>query len=866
MKKRRFVMNVVLFLWIIAFVTSLNVSVSPVWAQGADPGPAADRIIFQEVDVDLAGAAVKAGDVDCYIYGLTPPQAEAIQDDPAVTLYHAPSGLVDIGINPCDTAFNPLSIREVRFALNYLMDRDYIVSQIYKGFAAPMVTFLSSFDPDFVTIYDIVAKYDFKYDPTTAGSIIDAAMTDAGATKVEGKWYYNNNPVTLKFIIRIEDERREIGDTFASSLEDVGFTVDRQYMSFGQAIDIVYGTDPADFEWHLYTEGWGKAAADKYDSVTINQMGAPWYGWLPGFLEAGWWQYENDTIDELGKRIYQGNFTDKAERDSLYKECTELVVLDSVKIWAATRLEIHLARTEVRGLTEDVGTGLRSLLNPREVYIPGQNTTTDPIRIGHLHVHTDTSCWNPIAGHDDVYSIDIWGAVCDPPMFPHPFSGLPQPLRADYTVDTAGPLGTLPVPSDAFMWNATSDIWEDVGTGVTATSKVTFDLSNYIGKKWHDGQTKTWADVLYGIHNIFEISYDATKSAIESSTANTYAIILEPFIGFKIDVVNDNLEVYLDFWHFSDDYIADYADMIGWQPPTAHYPLEVLAAMNIVVFEDQTLMYSDSASDSFGVPWMSVNLKAHAQLVNDALDDLVYSELASTFTAGGTVYATAQDLADRVTAAHAWFAAHDHIVISDGPFYLHAFDATVPYAELRRTEDPDYPFSAGEWYYGRPTAPEITKIGIPTVVPGGLASFVIEVSGLPPLGVKYLIRNPITAEILAIGDAEAITASKFLISLSANFTDAMEPGLYELTVAAYSEQVAFVSTAKEFFDVFNVIPLEDAFKDVGEAISSQLTTATDSLSDSIDNVVTATNNLMIVMVVVAILVIVAIAVPIVWKR
>jgi len=395
-------------------------------------------------------------------------------------------------------------------------------------------------------------------------------------------------------------------------------------------------------------------------------MGAPWYGWLPGFLEAGWWQYENDTIDELGKRIYKGNFTDKAERDSLYKECTELIVLDSVKIWAATRLEIHLARTEVKGLTEDVGTGLRSLLNPREVYIPGQNTTTDPIEIGHLHVHTDTSVWNPIAGHDDVYSIDIWGVVCDPPMFPHPFSGLPQPLRADYTVDTAGPLGTLPVPSDAFMWNATSDIWEDVGTGVTATSKVTFDLSNYIGKKWHDGQTKTWADVLYGIHNIFEISYDATKSAIESSTANTYAVILEPFIGFKIDVANDNLEVYLDFWHFSDDYIADYADMIGWQPPTGHYPLEVLAAMNIVVFEDQTLMYSDSASDSFGVPWMSVNLKAHAQLVNDALDDLVYAELASTFTAGGTVYATAQDLADRVTAAHAWFAAHDHIVISDG--------------------------------------------------------------------------------------------------------------------------------------------------------------------------------------------------------
>lgn len=654
-------------------------------------GPASDAILFKAVPVESAGDAVQTGEIDYYIFGVTPAQAEELEGAPGITLYSAPSVSYEIVTNPApapEGELNPLSMREVRFALNYLVNRENIADQVYKGFASPQVTFLSMYDPDFITIQDIIAKYNFTYDPATAEAIINEAMTQAGATKVEEKWYYKDNPVTLTFIIRLEDERREIGDTLASALESLGFTVEREYMTYDQAYSLVYQTNPAKLDWHLYTEGWGKGDVEKYDSRNINNFGAPWYGWMPGYQEAGWWQYENATIDELGIKIYNGDFTSKEERDNLYRDCTELIMQESVRIWVATGLVVYPVRSEVKGITEDVVSGLSSLFTVREVYVPGKET----VRIGNLYVHTEVSVWNPVGGHADSYSRDIWETVYDPFIWNHPFSGLPQPFRWSYTVETAGPRGTMAVPSDAVLWNAASNRWEAVGPDVTAKSKVTFDLSQYIGTKWHHNQTITWADVLYNIYQTWEIAYDEDKSAIESGISATQKESLESFKGFRI--VGNDLEVYVDYWHFSDDYIADFAVIGG------HYPWEVLAAMDKVVFEDKALMYSRSASESFGVPWMSVNLKDHASIVNGAQDDLDYSDLASIFTVSGTVYATEYDLAERVDAAHNWFNEYEHLVISDGPFYLNEFNAPEGYADLRAFRDPSYPFSKGDWYYG----------------------------------------------------------------------------------------------------------------------------------------------------------------------
>ncbi|MGB9726942.1 MAG: ABC transporter substrate-binding protein [Nitrososphaeria archaeon] len=785
----------ILTIFALTFLTTIPIS----FAQ-AKTGPASDTIIFKRVPLDVVPEALKAGDIDYYIYGLRPSQAIALRGVPGVDLYYAPAGLVDIVLNPApytDGRLNPLSLKEVRFALNYIMNRDYVVNEIYKGFAAPMVTFLSSYDPDYVTVFDVIAKYEFSYNLELADKMISDALTKAGATKVGGKWTYKGQPLSVNFIIRIEDERREIGDTFASDLEKLGFTVNRMYMPFAQAIDIIYGTDPKDHEWDLYTEGWGKSAPDKYDYSTINQFGAPWLGWMPGWAEPSFWNYENSTIDDLGQKIYNGQFKSKDERNQLYRKATEMIIQESIRIWAATRLDIQPARTYVSGLTNDLGTGLRSPLTTREAYISGKSTVT----IGHLWVHTATSVWNPFGGHTDVYSVDIWRNVYDPLVWNHPFSGLPMPFRTEYTVKTAGPDGKLDVPSDAFIWDTQSKSWKLVGSGVKATSAVTFDFSKYIGGKWHDGTTITWADVLWGIYSWFDLVYNPDKASLEGTLASQYKDVFALFKGFRI--VGNNLEVYIDYWHFDPNYIASFA-----APPQIHYPWIVGAAMDDVVLNKKTAAYSQAASRARNVKWLSMVLIDHASMVAESLSFFKTSGFfpSNVFTVAGKSYASKDEAAARIDSALKWFNMYGHLVISDGPFYLYKYDPAAQYAEIRAFRDPTYPFGPGKWYFGKPETPEFKSVSVPTVLQGQAAKVDVELAGPTPLGVKYLIRDTRTGAILKSGSGTAVSPTKFTIELPADFTSSLNVGVYEITVAGYSDVVAFVSAEKRYFDVMKPVP------------------------------------------------------------
>ena len=53
--------------------------------------------------------------------------------------------------------------------------------------------------------------------------------------------------------------------------------------------------------------------------------------------------------------------------------------------------------------------------------------------MGHLWVWTERTTWNPVAGFGDVYGVDIWRNLTDPPLWNHPFTGVPGPFRAPST-------------------------------------------------------------------------------------------------------------------------------------------------------------------------------------------------------------------------------------------------------------------------------------------------------------------------------------------------------------------------------------------------------------------------------------------------
>ena len=94
--------------------------------------------------------------------------------------------------------------------------------------------------------------------------MIENALTKVGAVKDEttGKWFFAGKPITLKILIRNDDPRRKsLGDLVSSELERIGFTVIKIYGDLNKANTIVSGSDPQDFQWHLYTEAYAGTSA-----------------------------------------------------------------------------------------------------------------------------------------------------------------------------------------------------------------------------------------------------------------------------------------------------------------------------------------------------------------------------------------------------------------------------------------------------------------------------------------------------------------------------------------------------------------------------------------------------------------------------
>ncbi|MEZ0290400.1 MAG: ABC transporter substrate-binding protein [Sulfolobales archaeon] len=819
-------------IFLIALPLSLNFIAlySVVNAQQIPPGPAVDQITYKRVTLDTVVAEFQKGAIDGYLFAIKPTQLDQFQDlikADIIKFVQAPAGLVDFIFNPapvkeialdgdqrgkylpaltgypenvitqvyydpttnktyvdicCDGKnINPLALQQVRFALNYAIDRDYIVKTIYRGYASAMYTFLSTYDPDYLTIADVVARYQFRYDLSYASQLIEQALTAVGAYKVGGKWYYAGQPITLIFIIRPEDERKEIGDTFASALEALGFTVNRQYLTFGEALSRVYDSNPTDFLWHIYTEGWGKGALEKYDSGSVNQFCAPWFGYMPGWQTEGWWWFRNDVLDDMGMRIYFGQYKDKSERDSLYRSATELCIKDAIRAWVATRLDLYAVSSKMQGITYDLGAGFRSLFEPREIFIPGKSTLT----LGHLWIYTVRTVWNIYGGFSDVYSVDLMRATNDPSTWRHPFSGMPIPFRVSYKVETAGPSGTMKVPSDAFIWDARVGKWVFVPNGTTAISKVSFDMSKLVGTKWHHGITITWGDILAHIAFWFDLVYNSTKATRESAIASVNKPYFDTIKGFRIDEARKVLEVYVDYWHFDPSYIADYAAI------SIYNPAELLYIQNMLVFDLQKYTFSTTASRKYNLPIINLVLSSHAAAIRDAIS-LATKVPSSFFTLpDGKSYMTQDEWNARLQALASWIDAHKSAWISDGPFYLDSFDDQGQVAVLKAFRDPTYPFKKGDWYFGQPTPTQILKIETPRLVIGQPFVVNVTVSGVPPLVVKYVVSEVQTGSIVTVGLASNVSPTRFVIQIPTDITTKLRPYyLYQIQILAFSENVA----------------------------------------------------------------------------
>ncbi|MEK0353601.1 MAG: ABC transporter substrate-binding protein [Nitrosopumilus sp.] len=664
-----------------------------------------DSVKFiQYLDENTALEEVRNGNLDVYYYTISSDRLENYQAREGLQVFDSTGGSYSILVNPAESEeFNPFSSRDIRFALNYLIDRKLIVNELMGGYGYPIISYYGPSDPEYLTVIEQLEAFNFKYNPSLAEEIISRVLKERGAVKIDNKWQIDAKPIEIKIFIRSDDTvRKSIGEILASELQKIGFTIKKDFGDLNKAFVVVYGSNPSDLKWSLYTEGWGRSAFVRYDSVGLGQMYSPWFSTMPGFNNPSYWNYKNDRLDTLTQKIYTGGFESSEKRSQLIQEAVVEGVNESVRIFVASKIDQYVVNEKVKGIVNDFGAGVPSRFTP----INAQSSSNEFV-IGVKQIYQ--GAWNPVMGLTDSYSRHIWGIISDPATFKHPFTGETFPIRAEWQVETAGPNEKLTVPQEAIIWNPYFQKWDYVTPDTLATSKVTFD---YKFSNWHNGQPMDINDILHSLYFTIEwgTQIDENDRTFDTEFTPRTSQIIQTIIGVN-PIDEDTIEVYVDYWHFDEGEIADWA--VLW----SSMPWEISAAMEKAVM-DGKVSFSRSGATSKNMNWLSLIVPTDANLIKEYLQEFKDSNYIPVSLKEN--YQNSQYFQNRYDSSIKWIEANNHAVISNGPFYLESYSPESRTITVRAFDDDTYPFKIGEWAeFEKAKLPIIKNIEMKNIIQRG---------------------------------------------------------------------------------------------------------------------------------------------------
>jgi peptide/nickel transport system substrate-binding protein len=654
-------------------------------------------------DQNVALELVKQGKIAIYYFAIPLEVVSEMMDNPAVKIYDRTAGSFGLLFNPApyndsSRLLNPFQIREVRYAMNFLVDREFVVDEILKGYGSVLIDPFGQYSPEYLNLIDTVESLGIRYNPKLGEQMIEKALIKEGATKdnTTGKWFFADKPITIKILIRSDDPRRKsLGDLVSSELERIGFSVIKQYGDLNKANTVVLGSNPQDFQWHIYTEAYAASAFVKYDSGTTSFMYAPYAANMPGFQNPAFWNYQNSSLDDMTQRISFLNFTSEEQRNELVRNATRAGIQESVRIFIAQNTDPYIANSDVVGLINDFGAGITSKLS----LINAQPPDLSLLNIGVKEIYQ--GAWNNVGGCRDIYCTSIYSALADGATFRNPYTGEVIPMRNVWRdIVTTGPTERMKVAADAQTWDPYSKQWKKAGNDTFALSKVDYNL---LYSNWHHGIPMDKADILYSSYFLFEWGTDQGKGDLTVDPEYTAAVKVALPLTKGIRFINDTaIESFVDQWHYDKKEIADSATAWSAQP------WEITAATERLVMAGK-VAYSRGQATAKDVPWLSLIVPSHA--------DMILAELQKMRSEGFIPHplvgiVTKNKAMERYDAAIEWIQRHRHAVISNGPFYLDTYNPGAKMITVKAFRDPSYPFPQGYWsVFENPQLAEIQTVG-----------------------------------------------------------------------------------------------------------------------------------------------------------
>jgi peptide/nickel transport system substrate-binding protein len=674
-----------------------------------------DQVVFVPVgDRAKAITMLKTGDLDIYFIDIGDPDLfKTIKESPELA-YDFSFGLTyELTFNPVgpefqDGTLNPFSDPRIREAMNYIVDRKYIVDEIMGGLATPKWLPVSKGFPEYERFKDLIQSIEneYQYNFDKGKQIITEEMQKLGAELKDGKWYYKGQPVVIKFLIRTEDRRKLIGDYVADQLEKLGFTVQRMYKTSREASPIWMRSNPALGLWHIYTAGWITTAVSRDDSSNFGFYYTPLY---PGGPLWSAYKPSPEFLD-VATKLWNTAYKTVEERNELMRKAFQLAIKDSVRVWLVDQNAVWVRRKNVDAVADYAG-GYPVPIWPYTLKFTDKTGGT--MRVGSSEVLVEP--WNPVAPTNWIYDTALMSGTVNNAYVMDPHTGLPIPIKMKSVILET--LKTTPtaqnpdsknwltvkfvdkveVPSDAwYAWDVKAKKFVTAGeAGVkVAQNKVTVDFGDVIGNEYyHDNSTMSLADWIIWFPLTFERADNSSPLYDESFVPN-FESWRSQFIAWRI--VSEHplkIEYYFNATYLDAELIAVWP--IGW----ATYPWHMYA-IGILAESDGKLAFSSDKADAKKVEWMNYIGGESLKVLSNELDKAIASKYIPFKEALGK-YVTENDAVERYNNLKSWYNKYGHFWVSNGPYFLAKADTTAHTATLYNTKQLARPVKAAgistEW-------------------------------------------------------------------------------------------------------------------------------------------------------------------------
>jgi peptide/nickel transport system substrate-binding protein len=774
-------------------------------------------IIVEEPSADAAVSRMLVGDIDVYAFQVSNREVAArIAASDDIVGIRSSGSYNELSFNPVGPVFestgklNPFAIPAAREAMNWLIDRNYIVDEIYGGLGTARYTPFNTASGDYALMADVIRALEAKYayNPALAEEVIGGVMEEIGATKgADGKWQYEGAPVEISVLIRTEDERRFIGDYVATQLENIGFTAIRDYKTAAEASPIWINGDPAAGLFHIYTGGWISTAVPR-------DLGSNFeFFYTPSGLASPLWQaYTPDPeYAEIAEKLANQLYTTVEERKELMAQALELSFLDSVRVWSNDRASVSPVRSEI-SVASDLygaiaGTPLWATTMQRDGQVGGSVRVAMPSIL--------TNPWNPVAGTNWIFDQMPIRGTGEFAVVNDPYTGLNLPNRierAELFVEEGRPVGktldwvdlqfvpSIEVPGDAWAdWDAENQVFitasEAYTQPVTVARKsvVYYPADLYDTVKWHDGSPYSVGDAVMRLILLFDRAKEAS-AIYDPAAVSGFNSFMASFRGVKI-VSTDPLviEFYSDSLFLDAEENIENIDALWPSYAQGQGSWHALTPGIRAEAAGETAL-SSSKADTLEVEYLSMIAGPTIAIMKAQLD-AAQEEGFIPYEPTLGQFITAEEAEARYNNLAQWFNRRGHFWIGTGVFYLERAFPVEGTVILQRFVD--HPDPADKWArFAAPPIAELDIDGPSRVTIGQPATFdvFVEFQGEPYavgdiLEVKYLLFDA-NGELAASGAAEAIEDGLWQVSLGADVTGQLAAGSNRLEVVVVSKLVA----------------------------------------------------------------------------